>query len=180
MRLEVAKLEHLQSIKEMYREIVADMKLKKLEIWDEVYPCEFLEEDIKKEQLYILLEHEIIVGAFALCATNQGSDSVEWETKTKSALYLDRLGVRVRCQGKGIGRKLLVQAKEIARKQGAEYLRLFVVEENIPALRLYQKNGFTKAKGIYQEVVDESLTLYEYGYEIRTKKNNHMLSVFVL
>ena len=105
-----------------------------------------------------------------LCATNQGSDSVEWETKTKSALYLDRLGVRVRCQGKGIGRELLVQAKEIARKQGAEYLRLFVVEENIPALRLYQKNGFTKAKGIYQEVVDESLTLYEYGYEIRTKK----------
>ena len=71
MRLEVAKLEHLQSIKEMYREIVADMKLKKLEIWDEVYPCEFLEEDIKKEQLYILLEHEIIVGAFALCVIRQ-------------------------------------------------------------------------------------------------------------
>ena len=35
-------------------------------------------------------------------------------------------------------------------------------------IRLYEKNGFVRAGGVYREVIDERLTLCEYGYELRT------------
>lgn len=48
---------------------------------------------------------------------------------------------------------------------GAEYLRLFVVDINEPAINLYVKNGFKKAEGVYDEVIDDDLVLHEYGFE---------------
>ena len=33
---------------------------------------------------------------------------------------------------------------------------------------MYEKNGFVRAGGVYREVIDERLTLCEYGYELRT------------
>ena len=53
---------------------------------------------------------------------------------------------------------------------GAEYVRLFVVDINKPAIHLYMKNGFEQADGIYDEVIDDDLVLHEYGFEIKTSK----------
>ena len=57
------------------------------------------------------------------------------------------------------------KAKEVAQNCGAEYLRLFVVDINVPAIHLYIKNGFIRANGIYDEVIDKDLVLHEYGFE---------------
>ncbi len=60
---------------------------------------------------------------------------------------------------------MLQKAKETAKKLGVVYLRLFVVDINKPAIGLYRKNGFVKANGVYDEIVDEDLVLHEYGFE---------------
>ena len=65
--------------------------------------------------------------------------------------YLDRLGVNKEYSNKGIDSYMLNKAKDISRNLGAEYLRLFVVDINKPAINLYIKNGFNKAKGIYEK-----------------------------
>lgn len=36
---------------------------------------------------------------------------------------------------------------------------------NVPAIHLYIKNGFIRANGIYDEVIDKDLVLHEYGFE---------------
>ena len=36
---------------------------------------------------------------------------------------------------------------------------------NQPAINLYIKNGFKRAEGIYDEIIDDNLTLHEYGFE---------------
>ena len=36
---------------------------------------------------------------------------------------------------------------------------------NEPAINLYVKNGFKKAEGVYDEVIDDDLVLHEYGFE---------------
>ena len=51
-------------------------------------------------------------------------------------------------------------------KKNAEYLRLFVVDINEPAVHLYRKNGFAQAEGIYEEKFDD-FVLREYGFEKR-------------
>lgn len=58
------------------------------------------------------------------------------------------------------------KAKQISKYLGAEYLRLFVVNINEPAIHLYLKNGFKKVKGIYEEKFDDGFVLREFGYEI--------------
>lgn len=81
-------------------------------------------------------------------------------------MYLDRLGVNINYSRKGIGSLMLKKAKETAKNLGAEYLRLFVVDINEPAIQLYIKNGFTRVTGVYDEVIDDDLILYEYGFEV--------------
>lgn len=166
--LRQASMEDLPQLKNMYQEIVLDMKYRGLEIWDDVYPCQFLQKDIAKHQLYILQNQQDIISAFALCPSSSGEKAVTWLEPGASACYLDRLGVNVHYTRQGVGSLTLSKATEIAQDLHADYLRLFVVAENIPAIRLYEKKSFLRAEGSYDEVIDSDLTLHQYGYEIKT------------
>ena len=168
MDLRLAVMEDLPQLKAMYKEIIKNMNSNNIEIWDEIYPCEFLENDIKNNQLYILLNNDETVSAFALCHSNAGADSVNWKENHAKALYIDRLGVNVNYLRKGIGCIVLNKAIELSREMGAEYLRLFVVDENYPAINLYKKTGFEKVDGIYDEVINNDFVLHEFGFEIKT------------
>lgn len=50
--------------------------------------------------------------------------------------------------------------------ENEEYLRLFVVDINEPAVNLYHKNGFAQVEGTYEEKFDD-FVLREYGFEKR-------------
>lgn len=165
MNFRLADMQDLQQLHSMYQEIIRDMCEKGIDIWDEIYPCAFFADDIRQKKLYVLCDGETIAAAYTLCDSNPGSEAVVWQNDTGKALYLDRFGVNVRCMRKGIGSIMLQKAEETARQQGAAHLRLFVVDINTPAIRLYEKNGFARASGRFDEVIDDDLTLHEYGYE---------------
>lgn len=126
-----------------------------------------LDNYIRKNQLYVLTDKGEIVSAFALTKTNSRESSVEWANESSKVYYLDRLGVNKEYSNKGIGRYMLDKAKDVSKSLGAEYLRLFVVDVNEPAIRLYLKNGFEKVDGIYEEKFDDGFILREFGYEIK-------------
>lgn len=166
MDFRLAVMQDLKQLKAVYRQIVNHMNDQGIQIWDDIYPSEFLAEDIEKRRLYVLVDNEKIISAFALCDTNAGEKAVQWKKNTAKALYIDRLGVNVRYAKRGIGSFMLAKARAAARAAGAEYLRLFVVDVNEPAIKLYIKNGFAKANGVFNEVFDDGFVLHEYGYEI--------------
>ena len=162
-----AVMQDLLQLKDMYKRIIKNMNEQNIQIWDDIYPCEFFEGDIKNNQLYILLNNGEIVSAFVLSDTNSGETAVEWNDNHAKAVYIDRLGVNVKYSKKGIGSQMLDKAKEIAKTLNAEYLRLFVVDINIPAIQLYTKKEFIKVNGVYNEIFDDGFVLYEHGYEIK-------------
>lgn len=166
MEFRLARMSDLESIKTMYKEIIENMNRQGINIWDDIYPCEFFAEDINNDRLYVLKTKDEILSAFALGKNNLGENAVEWKAPHAKAIYLDRLGVNVKYSKTGIGRLMLEKAKEIARSNDAEYLRLFVVDTNEPAIRLYEKKNFTKAKGVYEERFEDGFCLHEFGYEI--------------
>lgn len=168
MDVRKAAAKDLPYFKEMYREIVGEMKSQGIDIWDEVYPSEFLGEDIEKERLYLLTEGEETVAAFALCEESGGENAVAWEDGGASALYLYRLGVSPKFLRRGIGSAALEKAVRIAGEKGAKYLRLFVVDSNEPAVNLYLKNGFRRVEGVYEDKIVPGFTLREHGFEIKT------------
>lgn len=165
MDFRLAVMQDLPQLKAVYKEIIQDMNNNQIQIWDDIYPCEFFEEDIKNNRLYVLTNNDEIISAFVLCDTNAGEQAVEWKDKQRKVLYLDRLGVNVNYARRGIGSLMLDNAKKTAKNCGAEYLRLFVVDINKPAIRLYEKNGFTRVDGIYDEVIEDDFVLHEYGFE---------------
>ena len=165
MEFRLANMGDLKELKDMYKEIVKDMNDNNIQIWDDVYPCEFFENDIKNNQMYILIDSNEIISAFVLCNTNAGAEKVQWNKEFGKSIYLDRLGVNIKCCKKGIGTLMLEKAKKIAKSKGYDCLRLFVVDINIPAVNLYVKNGFVKAQGIYDEIFDDGFVLHEYGFE---------------
>lgn len=167
MEFRLAVMQDLEQLKYIYEEIIRNMNEKGIQIWDDIYPCEFFENDIKNNQLYILQNNGELISAFVLCDRSPGENAVEWKDKHAKAMYLDRLGVNIKYSKMGIGSSMITKAKEIARTLGAEYLRLFVVDINEPAIRLYEKNYFFKAKGIYNEVFDDGFVLHEFGYETK-------------
>ena len=168
MDLRLADMDDLPQLKAMYGKIIDNMNAQNIQIWDEIYPCEFFADDIKDKHLYIMEEYGVIVAAFVLCDSNAGARYVKWEKTQAKALYLDRLGVNVDYLRKGIGSRTLREAVVLARDKGAQYVRLFVVDINEPAISLYRKNGFKQVDGIYEEKIDDELVLHEYGFEIET------------
>ena len=152
MDFRLAQTQDLPQIKQTFQEIIHQMEQNNLQIWDDIYPCSFFEDDIKNNRLYVLTKKTELLSVFALCDTDEGAGTMAWTEQTAAARYLDRFGVNAHYSRKSFG---------------AEYLRLFVVDENLPAIRLYEKGGFTKVNGIYQIELDEENTLNAYGYEIK-------------
>ena len=168
MDLRLANISDLSNLKTVYGDIIDDMNRNNIPIWDEIYPCEFFSDDIKNKRLYLLAEEDdTIAAAFALCESNAGEGHMKWENTLEKALYLDRLGVNVVYSGKGIGSIMLKHAIALTKERGAEYLRLFVVDINKPAINVYLKNGFRRVEGIYEEKIDDCHILREYGFEIK-------------
>ena len=165
MNFRLATMNDLNNIKTMYEGIVENMNQNNICIWNEYYPFECFNEDINCQRFYVLEDNENLVAACALCDSNEAENSMEWEKKESKAMYIDRLGVSVNYQGKGCGSLLIKNINELARKNAVEYLRLFVVDINKPAIGLYEKNGFKKLDGIYEEKINENITLKEYAYE---------------
>ncbi len=165
MELRLAIMDDLSQLKNMYKEIIKNMNSNNINIWDEIYPCEFFQLDIENNQLYILLDNDEIISAFTLSYSNIGDDSVNWKDNTARALYIEKLGVNVKYLRKGIGSIVLNKVMELSKEMNVEYLRLFVVDENYPAINLYKKAGFEKVDGIYDEVIDNNLVLHEFGFE---------------
>ncbi|MEG2013932.1 MAG: GNAT family N-acetyltransferase [Anaerovoracaceae bacterium] len=165
MNFRLADSADLTTIKEMYTMLISKMNKDGIKIWCDVYPCECFADDIANSRLYILSDEHNIAGAFALCVSNDGQNHVKWEKDNAKAIYLERLGVNANFTNQGIATQLLNYACKIAGEKGAEYLRLFVIDTNVPAVRLYEKSGFTKAVGTYVEVIDETRSFMEYGLE---------------
>lgn len=171
-RLRKASGSDLAELKAMYGRIIEKMNADGIAIWDDFYPCELFENDIRDQQLYVLTDGGTIVSAFTLLDDISGSSSVEWQLSSERPIYLDRFGVNTEYRRCGIASLALEKAQETALSLGADCLRLFVVDINSPAISLYEKNGFIRAKGIFTDIIDDELVLHEYGYEIRPSENS--------
>lgn len=167
MRVERVSLSELTEIKKFYSDVACGMQAEGIELWDDVYPGEFLAAHIERHELYCVRENHNILAAFALTREGEGVEAIEWTpTSSRDQIrYLYRFAVNAQHKREGIGSIALKSAMDTAREQGATVLRLFVETQNAPALHFYQRQGLEKRPGVYVEVVDETLTLREFGFE---------------
>ena len=167
MDIKLASEQDLPEIESFFDDVIADMQQKGITIWDDVYPYIAFPEDIAKKRLYLVRDGETLLSVFALCEWSDGQDKVEWEDNSAKPLYLYRFATNIKYLRKGIGQEVVKKALEISKNLGAEYLRLFVVDANTPAVELYKKMNFSLAKGMFHAEMGEALVLDEYGFEMK-------------
>ncbi|NJN92891.1 MAG: GNAT family N-acetyltransferase [Anaerolineales bacterium] len=61
----------------------------------------------------------------------------------QNEIYIEMLGVDPAWRGRGVAYQLIAHAEAVARQQSATQLALAVVNDNLPAIQLYEKMGFT-------------------------------------
>ncbi len=166
MKLRLSTEKDLSEIINLFNNITEDLDSKGINIWDEIYPACAFPDDIKRKSLFVLEEDGRLISAFALCEPLDDEGSIVWENPTAKGIYLFRFGVSPDCLNKGIGTYMLKEAERLAKERGGEYLRLLVVDYNVPAIKFYEKNGYIKAEGYYVKDQD-GLILKEYGYELK-------------
>jgi len=127
--------------------VVAHLNQNGIPQWDEVYPrASDVDEDLQKEQLYIVRAGRKIAGIITL---NRESDpeyqNGDWRYRGPDYMVVHRLCVAPDMQGHGIGTRVMRMAEEMLRRNGVKSVRLDAFSQNPYSLRLYEKLGYRVA-----------------------------------
>lgn len=114
-----------------------------------VYPCrDSVEQAILKGEQFLCEEEGQLLGAFILNEDPKGAyEKGEWKQTLSEGDYavIHTLAVDPAAKGKGVGRRMVEFCISHGKQRGYKALRMDVVPENLPAIRLYESLGFTFA-----------------------------------
>ena len=119
--------------------------------WNEEYPKrEDLLEDIELKELWKLEDKNSIIGLIVL-TDNKDSEYqyVKWLAKNHKNLYIHRLAVHPKFQGKGYAQKLMDFAENYARENGYNSVRLDTFSQNKRNQQFYEQRNYIKLESIY-------------------------------
>ena len=119
--------------------------------WNENYPSkEIFNTDIKNKNLYIIEHSKTIIGCvMKSMIQSEAYKNVNWKTENKKNLYVHRLAVDPKYQGKGFGIKLMNFVEENALKNNYLSIRLDTFSKNKRNVKFYKKRGYIKIEDIY-------------------------------
>ncbi|MFX0556183.1 GNAT family N-acetyltransferase [Maribacter sp. CXY002] len=119
--------------------------------WTTQYPSKHnFEKDIERNELYILKEHNQIIGCIVLSSLMDDEyQPAQWLTKNNNNLYIHRLGIHPSVQGKGFARQLMDFAENYAVQNNFLSVRLDTFSQNKRNQKFYEARGYQKLENIY-------------------------------
>lgn len=146
--MELATKEDRKEILELYRIVIEEVNKTNVKLgWDlDVYPNKsFVDESIEKGQLYILrMNGKIVSTAVVNHKTNPEYDDIDWEIKEpkEKIATIHALAVAPDRRNREISYQMLKDIEDMCRANGDAAIHLDVIDTNIPAYKLYTRNGY--------------------------------------
>lgn len=149
--IQIANTSDLKEIKELTEACAVAMQQKGIFQWNEYYPSiEKLEEDIRKEELYVLREKGEILGIIVLTPEmDEEYIPVEWLTPNDRNLYVHRLATHPAVWGRGYGQELMKFAETFGGEYNYRSIRLDTFSQNVRNQKFYEARGYTRLGNIY-------------------------------
>ena len=156
-----AKTEHIEAIMNLYRKVVAHVNTTNIKLgWNtESYPdVSFVTAAVNAGQMCILEENgQVIAAGVVNHNVNSEYDDIDWAVKgpKEKVSTIHALATDPEYRGKATADRLLKDIEAYCRAQGDTAIHLDVIDTNIPAYKLYIRNGYTEVACIkmYYEVV---------------------------
>jgi len=149
--IRLAKKEEILKLLAITKACANDMVSSNIFQWNDEYPSKVaFEYDVKREELYVLISEEIIIGCIVL--TPKIDDeylSVNWLTPNENNLYVHRLAIHPNQQGKGFAQKLMDFAEDFAVKNNYNSIRLDTFSKNQKNQKFYELRDYKKLGNIY-------------------------------
>lgn len=141
MNLEIKKAinNDVKSILKIYKSLIGYPGC----TWSKDYPClSDIENDLKKESLYIILDKDIIIGVAAAGKDDELEHLECWDKTIKNPCDLARIGVIKEYQNKGIAKELVRYIEKDVIKRGFDGIHFMVSKTNPRALALYDRLNY--------------------------------------
>ena len=127
-----------------------DMISKGILQWSEKYPnIKAFENDLSNNWLYVVVENNKTIGSITITPKmDEEYNSVKWLTITNNNLYIHRLAVDPKMQGKGYAQKLMDFAENYGRQKNYESIRLDTFSKNLRNQRFYEQRGYARLASV--------------------------------
>ena len=151
MKIQLAKPEEVSQIKALTEACAAHMIDQGIFQWNEHYPSKAVfENDLSRKELYTLKKGDEIQGVIVLTPIeDEEYKDIVWSGDKGKKLFIHRLAVHPKWQGKGCAQKLMEFAENFAKQEGYSWIRLDTFSQNKRNVRFYEKRGFTRLGSIY-------------------------------
>lgn len=138
-----ASLNDVDSIMDIIKSTVEEMKIYNNTQWDESYPQakDFIK-DIESEELYVEAEGKEIKGFICINYIEPKEyDDLNWVSNSK-AMVIHRMAVNPKFRQQGIATKLIKLAEQLALDNNIVYLKTDTYSINTKMNSLFKKCGF--------------------------------------
>ena len=151
MDIRKATTEDIDAILSITSACAARMISKGILQWSEEYPNkEVFENDLSKNWLYVVVESNKTIGSITITPEmDEVYKSVKWLTITNNNLYIHRLAIDPKMQGKGYAQKLMNFAENYARQNNYESIRLDTFSKNTRNQKFYEQRGYVRLESVY-------------------------------
>ena len=149
--IRLAKKIEIPKILAITKACAKNMILQNIFQWNEEYPSKAaFENDLKREELYVLLSNNIIIGCMVLTAIMDSEYlPIKWLTKNSNNLYIHRLAIHPKEQGKGYAQNLMNFAEDFAINNNYRSIRLDTFSKNGRNQKFYEIRGFKRLGEIH-------------------------------
>lgn len=119
--------------------------------WNEFYPNKkAFEKDLSRDELYVLLAAEKIVGCVTISTKkDEEYSAIDWLTGDGLNYYIHRLAVHPDFQHQGNAKKLMDFAENFAKQRNGVSVRLDTFSKNYRNQRFYEARGYEKLGDVY-------------------------------
>ena len=147
----LAKSEEIHEILSVTKACAEYMISNKIFQWNEEYPSkEAFETDITRNELYVLILDEKIVGTLVITPIiDEEYIPIKWLTPSKNNLYVHRLSIHPNYQGKGLAQQLMDFAENFAIENDYSSIRLDTFSKNPRNQKFYELRDYIKTGTVF-------------------------------
>ena len=151
MDIRKATTEDIDAILSITSACTKDLIFKEIFQWSEEYPSkETFKNDISNNWLYVVVENNKTIGSITIAPKmDEVYRSVKWLTITSNNLYIHRLAIDPKMQGRGYAQKLMDFAENYGRQNNYESIRLDTFSKNKRNQKFYEQRGYVRLENVY-------------------------------